>query len=518
MKNISKYILGIAAIGLMSSCIDKFEDFNTNPYRPSTLPASTLLPTMFECYASPQQNSCQGNNTMWACFSGQVTAPTTWNNGRQTFAYFNAMESYNESTVNDFFTKIYSNLFRIEELTGKRGTIYSIAQLTRIYAMHIIASLQGPLPYSQIAAGKTAVAYDDEPTAWHAMFDDLNDVITTLKVAAKDGVNNELADIDQFYKGDCTKWLKFANTLKLRMAMRISGKEPEFAQQMAEEAVRDGVMTSIEDSAYDTTNSGQSNNGYKIIDGWGEVRANACIVSYMNGYQDPRLSAYFTEQKNDATGGYIGVRSGSNEIPDPASYTNYSRLFIATDQTLPQPVMYAAEAAFLRAEGALKNWNMGGEAGDLYNEGIRLSFQESKVSGVEDYLVNATNKPADYKDQWHGGNDYQNPSKITIKWDENATDEEKLERILTQKWIACYLDPMNGWADFRRTGYPRIFPPVQSYDSSCDLNRQQRRARFSQKEYNTNTANVEAACAFLSNGQDSNGTDLWWAKKTNGSY
>ena len=91
-------------------------------------------------------------------------------------------------------------------------------------------------------AGETEAPYDNEQTVWHAMFDDLDNAITILKSAATFGVNQDLAVVDQFYKGDCSKWLKFANTLKLRMAIRISGVEPEYAQTKAQEAVLGGVM------------------------------------------------------------------------------------------------------------------------------------------------------------------------------------------------------------------------------------------------------------------------------------
>lgn len=516
MNNIHKIAIYLLAFIVITGCTANFEDYNTNPYEPGKLSASNLLPTMFESFASPQQNSCQQNNTMWACFSGHVTAPQTWGRGNNTFAYFNATEEFNEGTVNDFFGKIYSNLFRIEEITEKRGVIYSIAQLTRVHAMHMIASMQGPLPYSKVESGKTSVEYDSEEVAWHAMFEDLNEAIITLKVAAEQGINNELADVDQFYKGDCAKWLKFANTLKLRMAIRISSVEADFARQMAMEAVRDGVMDNVQDSAYDWTNSGQSNNGYSIIDNWGEVRANATLVSYMNGYNDPRRDAYFTVQKVTEDGGYVGVRSGTQKTPSPSTYTNYSRLKIATDASMAQPVMYAAEAAFLRAEGALLGWEseMQGTAKDFYEQGVRLAFEEFKVDGADAYLSNSSLKPGNHDDILNPNDNYTNKSDITIAWNDSDSYERKLERIITQKWIALYLNPLEGWSDFRRTGYPKIFPPTSSASQDgVTIARQQRRLHFAQKEYNNNKANTEAAAAFLSNGNDSDNTDLWWALK-----
>lgn len=521
MNKIIKYIGTSVAVCMMAGCTTNFEDFNMNPYQPPKVPANNLLSTMFNVYASPQQNACQEINCMWASFSGQVTATANWSKGENLFAYYNATDGHNDSSWGRIYGYIYPSFFLVEKSSGKKGVIYAMAQLTRVYGMQMLASLQGPIPYSKMKAGDTEVAYDNEQTVWHAMFDDLDNAITILKSAASLGINQDLAAVDQFYKGDCTKWLKFANTLKLRMAIRISGVEPGYAQTKGEEAVLDGVLESTGDSSYDTTNGGINENGYAIISGWPEVRANACLVAYMNGYNDPRRPAYFTTQVQNSNGGYVGVRSGSAELPEPTEYANYSKLFIATDKTLPQPVMYAAEAAFLRAEGVLKGWNMGGDAKAFYERGIRLSFDEFKIPGVDAYLNDHTTTPGDYVDDLktgHTGNNYTNQSSITIQWNEGASKVEKLERVLTQKWIACYPDPMNGWADFRRTGYPRIFPATKSMNPDCNITRGQRRLRFAFSEYNNNKTNTEAATGMLSNGKDSNGTDLWWAMKENGSY
>lgn len=521
MNKIIKYIGASLVVYMMAGCTTNFEEFNTNPYQPPKVPASNLLSKMFNVYACPQQNDCQHMNCMWAGFSGQVTAPGNWKKGDNLFAYYNATDEHNDSSWGIIYGHIYPSFFLIEQSTQKKGLVYAMAQLTRVYGMQMLTSLQGPIPYTQMKAGDTEAAYDNEQTVWHAMFTDLDNAIAVLKSAASYGINQDLAAVDQFYKGDCTKWLKFANTLKLRMAIRISGIEPAYAQTKAEEAVLGGVLESTGDSSYDTTNSGINENGYAIVSGWEEVKANACLVSYMNGYNDPRRAAYFTTEIQNNSGKYVGVRFGSTDNPEPATYANYSKLMIATNKMLPQPVMYAAEAAFLRAEGALKGWNMGGDAKTFYEKGVKLSFDEFGVSGADAYLQNATSLPGSYVDNLisgHTGNNYTNQSSITIKWDENATPAEKLERLLTQKWIACYPDPMNGWADFRRTGYPKIFPATKSMNADCNTTRGQRRLRFTRSEYNNNKANVEAAVGMLSNGKDSNGTDLWWAMKQNGTY
>ena len=321
---------------------------------------------------------------------------------------------------------------------------------------------------------------------------------------------------------DDTKWLNFANTLKLRMPLRLSNADPEYARQKAEEAVAGGVMTAASDSAYDLLNGRYPNGYYQVGFGWqGEVKANACIVSYMNGYNDPRREKYFTAQTAAEDGPtYMGVRSGIQNVVKN-DYLTYSGLIYENEsqKTAPMPIMLASEAAFLRAEGALKGWDMGDTAKNLYEQGITLSFEEWGASGAADYIANSTLKPANYTDAVDSSNSITNKSTITIAWDDSASDEKKLERIITQKWIAGYPNGLEGWSDFRRTGYPYLFPPKNNLSPwGCTDDRGQRRLRFSIDEYSTNAANVTAAVQMLSNGTDGDNTDLWWALKSGSKY
>ena len=103
--------------------------------------------------------------------------------------------------------------------------------------------------------------------------------------------------------------------------------------------------------------------------------------------------------------------------------------------------------------------------------------------------------------------------KVTIKWNEEAGFEENLERIITQKWIAIYPDGQEAWSEFRRTGYPKVFPVVKNNSGgTIDTNEQVRRIPFPSTEYRDNAANVTAAVALLG-GDDNGGTHLWWDKK-----
>ncbi len=519
MKNLYKYIIGITLIGILAvACTNDFERFNTNPYQPTSLPVASFFPGMIDCLASPQENPCQRNNTFWACFGGYVTAPHNWN--RNTlFATFNVDDDWNQWTVNWYFSDgLYPNWFSVARLTNYEGYYFQMAQLLRVYVMSMVASLQGPIPYSDVADGNFYVEYDKEEDLWHNIFDDLDLAIETIRQAASTG-DKPLSSVDRVYYGDNSLWLKFANTLKLRMAMRISNVDAAYAQQKAEEAVAAGVMESTGDSAYDNVAGRYPNGYYQVGAAWeGEVKANACIVSYMNGYNDPRREKYFTEQTASGSGPtYMGVRSGIQNV-QKANYLKYSGLiYEGLPNTTPMPIMYAAEAAFLKAEGALKGWNMGGgTAREYYEQGVRLSFEEWGASGAEEYLADAASTPGDYTDAVNSAYSLTNKSNMTIAWDDSASDAQKLERVITQKWIANYPNSLEAWSDFRRTGYPYIFPPYNNLSSVItDAEHGQRRLRFPLSEYNNNNDNVQAAIQMLSAKTDSDATELWWAQTEN---
>lgn len=512
MNKIGKYILGVAASCIAAGCTSGFEGFNTPSYSPMKMSSEMNFPQMIDCLGSPEENPCQRNNTFWAAFGGYVTPTNSWSKNTHFWTY-NVDDSWNKWTVHYYYSDtFYPAYFKLVQSEGTSGYYYQMAQLLRVYVMHMVASLQGPLPYSQIKDGEIYVGYDDETTAWHAMFDDLDAAILEINAAAVSGANL-LSSVDRVYYGDNSKWLKFANTLKLRMAMRISSIEPDYAREKAEEAVALGVMTATSDSAYDNC-SGRYPNGYYQVSTWDEVRANACITSYMNGYSDARRAKYFTE---DANGSYTGVRMGISG-QNPSDYSSFSQLIYSQKQSAAMPIMYAAEAAFLRAEGALKGWNMGGTAQEFYEEGIRLSFSEWEASGADSYIADAVSTPANHTD-FTSSRSINNQSTITIAWSDSDSDDKKLERIITQKWIALYPLGLEAWSDFRRTGYPYFYPTVNNLSNGeCSDDRGQRRLRFSEDEYLYNGPNVEAAIQMLGAKRDGDGVDLYWALQSGSKY
>ena len=388
-----------------------------------------------------------------------------------------------------------------------------MAKLLRVNTMLRVTDCYGPIPYSQVANGKTAVAYDSQEDVYKHMFEDLDYAVQILgEFVDEVGGLKPLEGYDPVYNGDYNKWMRFANSLKLRLAVRISNVAPELARAKAEEAVKSarGLIDTNDNNAYVGVGA-EPNPLWLVASSWGEIRINATIASYMKGYSDPRSGVYFTTSKLGGNSPYMGMRSGLEGVK-PATYAGYS--MPNYDQKDDMLMFCAAETAFLRAEGALRGWDMGGSARDFYEQGVKLSFDQRKVGGAEEYLANAVAVPEPFVDPTNPVKcNYTPKTKITIAWNEGAPTEEKLERIITQKWIANFPLGFEGWADYRRTGYPEVFPSVSNLSNGViDTNRQLRRLPFPLSEKQGNAANVSVAVSMLG-GPDTGATDLWWAKK-----
>lgn len=507
---------GLMTAGVISSCTGNFEEYNTNPFGPTpedmlgdNAITNSLIKSMMPVLAQGQQNNSQMIDQMIGSeYGGEIANIAQWGNSGNFYTY-NPRINWIQVPFNTIMPQIYTGFFQMKKATEGEGISYRWAQLLRIFGTLRLSDMYGPLPYSQVTGAEFTVAYDDMSDLYKAMFADLDIIIEELTTVALSGEDmSSLSSSDFVFGGDFTKWVKFANTLKLRMAMRISKADPTLAQQKAEEAVAHsiGVMTSAADAAWYSDNDGM-NPYYRVAYAWGEIRVSANVTSYMSGYNDPRLAAY--AEPSQLNGERIGVRNGIYQSAGSQStYATYSRPQLSEGDKLL--VMSASEAYFLRAEGALKGWNMNGTAKNLYESGVTVSMEE-RGAAIGSYLQ-SNNQPADYVDPTDSSKNHAAMSTVTPAYDENASNDENLERILVQKWLANFPNGWETWADIRRTGYPKHFPVVNNLNTDgVNSSRGMRRLAFPQSEYNTNAANVKAAAAMLG-GADTGATDLWWAK------
>lgn len=401
--------------------------------------------------------------------------------------------------------RVYGAWNKIKNITGGTGVNFAWAQILRIAAMQRLVDMYGALPYTKITSEQLSAPYDTLEEMYQAMFKDLTLAINDMTRYVNSNPNaRTMAKYDKVYDGDFEKWVKFANSLKLRMAIRIRFANRKLAQDMAEEAVNHSIGTIVknEDNATSLTTKNQL---YTVLREWPDHCVAADITTYMNGYKDPRRSKYFTKQTTERGGDeYVGMRAGLSYNND--SYgTTFSRINIeANDRTL---WMAATETAFNRAEGAMLRWNMGGTAQYFYEEGVKLSFEQWKVEGADSYLSDNIKTQAGYNDPYTSGSTAA-LSRITILWNDDSPEEVKLERLITQKWIVLWPLGQEAWSEYRRTGYPKLFPVLGGASLSIPV---ANRIPFPPTEYTRNKDNVNAAVSKL--GADDYQTKIWWQRK-----
>ncbi len=277
-----------------------------------------------------------------------------------------------------------------------------------------------------------------------------------------------------------------------------------------QEAVAAGVITANADNAFLTV---AENRSAMVFNDWSDHRVGADLISYMNGYSDPRREKMFTKGLYNKKEDFYGIRIGIDVANKDIVTGVYSRPVIT--ETSPFLWMNAAEVTFLRAEGALRGWNMGEDAKSLYNTAIALSFEQYGVAGADEYSSDTEKIPAAYNDPLGTYSDKTGPrSRITIAWEDgDANFERNLERVITQKWIAIFPLCVEAWSEFRRTGYPKLIPVVENKSGgTIDSGVMIRRLWYPPLEYSENPKNIAAAVAALG-GPDNGGTRLWWDKK-----
>lgn len=390
----------------------------------------------------------------------------------------------------------------------------AVAKVWEVQAYHRMTDYWGPIIYSEFGSGETSVPYDSQEDIYTSFFQVLDEAVANLQSGG-----SAFAGHDQIFNGDVEQWRIFANSLRLRLAMRISYVNQTLAQSEAEKAVAAGVMTEISHNALVATTD-NSRNALETITDWGEFRMSASMESVLQGFDDPRIHEYFDPAVD--IGEYRGLRNGlPPQLKGPDKNSGYSDMDIKYlprakgGSNPPIDVMRSSEVYFLRAEGALREWDMGGTAQELYEEGIRQSLSDRTDASVGeiDAYISSLNTPAAYENEDFPDWNLSPLSDIPVAWDLMGDMERNLEQIITQKWLALYPDGWEAWAEFRRTGYPKLYPILESQNPSIPEDSGGfHRLIFVTGELSNNAAAVQSAEGLLG-GPDANMTKLWWDAK-----
>ncbi len=495
---------------MATSCTKDFDERNTNPTKLTSLSpedVKSLFPSaLYAGMNTGEGVDYQQAQNLFADMYAQYFASTQTAFSSDRYDIVQQWVQYNWIST---YTYAMPALYNIIEETkaDETKTLNAIARIWKVFVLHRATDYYGPIPYSEIGSQNPVIKYDPQKDIYYDFFKELAEASDILK----NNINQpSYGSADAIFAGDNLKWMKFANTLRLRLAMRISKVEPAKAKEEAEAAYLGGVMIDNNDDAFLKVNSPNNYNGLARISSWNEYRMSSAMESVLKGYEDPRLPKMF--EPAEETGEYSGVRNGMVPAEQTLAENGYKRASNVNPRlnsenmfVTPMTVMYSAEAYLLRSEGALNGWSMGGSAKELYEKGIEMSL---RAWGVTDQTAINSYISSDNVPIAPGGY-FKTPalSNITVRFSSNV--QEQREQIGTQKWLALFPDGHEAWAEARRSNYPRRYPLIHSSNPDVPANQMISRIPFLNFDKEKNAEGVQAAVSLLG-GPDKASTKLWW--------
>lgn len=530
-------LLASGLLGMATACTDNFESDNRN----NTGFNSDLQEYDFQKYLLKFEiiqsgiyfNYDWGSGKNWtfqiAQNLGQDMFSGYFHDFKQGFNDKNSVYALNDGWTSTNWSYTYSYVMpevkKCEQINVDQPAMLAIGKILKVELMHRIADCYGPLVYSKF--GQDGDNVDDLQTAYKQFFTDLESGITGLQQFIKDNPGlNPFKDADMLTPNkSLAEWIKFGNSLRLRLAMRVANVDKTLATEQARKSFELGeFLEAPTDVIAVSTANGYTNPLGEIGRSWGEVFMGATMESVLTGYNDPRISKYYDKATGneitwkDDTGEhklsqlfdyaetYKGVPQGTGLVTADNRYKECSRSTIS--QSTNAILMSAAEVWFLRAEAALRGISSE-DAKECYETGVKTSFEQWGANGADAYLQSHA-VPADYKDPFD--TTFDMPARITTtpNWNDATNTEEQFEKIMTQKWLAIYPEGGEAWTEQRRTGYPKLFKVIVN-KSGGEINTDAmiRRLPYPDDLAKSNPTQYSSLTKALG-GDDTGGTRLWW--------
>jgi len=505
MKKIQIYLfLGVLVLGFNTSC-KKFLDINENPNSPTSGTPELVLPQAIVRTAAMMPNL---NNFGSRLMGYQANAGG--------YSGWGSVVSYNYTTGD--YGSIFESTYKANEDfqvvinlsagSADYGAFIAAAQIMQAYNFQTLVDIYNEIPYSEALKGSDFLQpkYDKGEDVYKALADSLDKAMATLDATTS---TTNFVSADPLFKGNITRWLQFANTIKLRLILRSNGKVT-FSNTSFNAAgfLKDDALV---------------NPGYAKIDGkqnpmyssWAYSAAGGSVsVAYI---PTPYILAFYNGNKilDEARAKLVfknGLAVPVNQLgyqgDDAAKGLTPSAWFIGTNATtlarigilkgpeMGQPIMTASESYFLLAQANLKGiTGTPADAEANFNSGILSSFRylEKDHNGA---ISAGYNPQADF-DKYQ----LENEDNPLVNFELATTDAEKVEAIVTQEYIANNM--INGhqaWFEFLRTGYPRIEGPnttanrintfVSISSEASTANKLPNRLLYPASEYKYNDKNI----------------------------
>ena len=483
---ITASIIIAALLGMGVSCTKDFEKINTNP----TLLTKDIV-QVNGFLTRTQKLSVFDTHFRINQFTGAYNAP---DNGfpLQLYEY----GPYFNGFYNPYLISI-NELIRLTKEDPNLSNKNAIAKITRAWLMQKLTDAFGDVPFSEAAGPAENIilqpSYDTQESIYRQLFEDVKEATAQLS-NSPDQISYGAADL--FFGGDVDLWTRFANSLRLRMAMRVRYIDPGLAKTNIDEVINQPLIETNNQNAKllsEPSNSGNSANYSPIINELNGVNKYGLIAGFpyvelLKTKTDPRLSIYF--KPSNAGGFWRGrpVNLGSAQLAryDGAfedSSSSIGDYFRSSQFTFN--ILTAAEVSFLRAEAALFG---------ITSENAQTLFSD----GISKAMEMVTVAPNDITS-------FLSTGEATL----TGIEEDKLKQIIEQKFISLWYQSDEAWAEYRRTGYPLIWIGSGSSATNGAI---PRRLTYAGDEYLKNEAKVTEAAGRLTGG-DKLTSRLWWDVK-----
>ena len=473
-------VLISALLFIVIGCTKDFEDMNVNPNQPAVVPTSYLL-------TNAQFNIMDG---IW----------DEWWNGRQGLLYsqYWSQTAYSDesrflprtSITNTYWNLFYLNMMDLQNIIdlntnddtkgpsaayGPNANQIAVAMIIKAYTFHMMTDIWGDIPFSESLAALDGMS---------PKYDKQQDIYAQLQIdlkAAQGMIVDGDIEGDMIYGGDMTKWKKFANSLRMRIALRSSKANANYMAQI-QEAISDGVFESHDDDAYFQFSGAvqASNNPLYLaffVDNRTDFAVSEPLINTLKDLNDPRLSIY--ADPSVSSGEFAGLQYGLDNANTAAAAGPSG-----DDVSLPSAAVVLAadanaymmtygEVCFIKSE--INGWDQ-----TEYENGISASM---KTWGVADDDITAYIA---------------------------AVPAASAENVATQKWLGLYMQGNQGWFEVRRTGFPVLAAPADGALEDIGSRNFPSRLFYPNREQIVNGAQYDAAVG--QQGADLLSTKVWWDK------
>lgn len=455
-----KLITGFLLSSLLftSSCTKDFLDVNENPNAAVDVSLRTLLPNTLVGIGFSNGNEIGKATALLMQYTtgilGNAINYDTWEMG-----------SMDNQWTNELYTNVINNLgVMVQKAQGRSRAYAGVAKLQQAYTFAMITDLWGDVPYSQAGQGfdengalkflqprfdaQRDIYLGNESQGIKSLFNLVREGLADIAAngASRPGIDPGADDL--VYGGDLTKWTRFGNSLLMKFALQVSNRVPDTTRNVINDIVSNNkpYINAADGSLdFNVTFTRANPNPYYMQDIGGSIPNTQMLstrfLALSRSLNDTvRLSKLFI--KPGVT--FVGQENGSPFTP-PAAATRsyYGPYVVGATRTGDGPVrlVTAFRNFFILAEAALR-FGVSGNANDYYQNGIRASMRSTGMTDAEITTYFSTN-----------------PNVVTLA----GTDTEKLQQIIVQKYIASVGNAYESYNDYRRTGYPVLPNPLQTF-------------------------------------------------------